>query len=65
LDSNGNFYIADTYNFFIRKVDGITQMITNFVGNRIYGFSGDDGPASFTDVFSLTLDPQQQNLFFF
>jgi sugar lactone lactonase YvrE len=64
---NGNFYIADTYNFLIRKVDATTKIISNFVGNNMQGFSGDNGlatSASISYVYSLTIDPQQQNLYF-
>jgi sugar lactone lactonase YvrE len=67
VDLNGNFYVADGGNFLIRKVDATTKILTNFVGNGIQGFSGDNGlatSASISDVYSLTLDPQQQNLFF-
>ncbi|GAB3997844.1 hypothetical protein GCM10028807_43950 [Spirosoma daeguense] len=44
-DGNGNFYIADTYNNRIRKVntDGI---ITTIAGNGTAGFGGDNGPAT-------------------
>jgi hypothetical protein len=67
VDLNGNFYIADTDNFLIRKVDATKKITTNFVGNRIQDFSGDNGQAtsaSIDYVFSLTIDPQQENIFY-
>ncbi len=46
LDSTGNIYIVDTYNYRIRKVDAATQIITTVVGDGHRGFRGDDGPAT-------------------
>src|SRR5271157_2489901 len=43
VDSAGNLYIADTYNWRIRKVSGGT--ITTVAGTGNQGFSGDGGPA--------------------
>jgi sugar lactone lactonase YvrE len=67
VDLNGNFYIADTSNYLIRKVDASTKIIKNLIGNGRFGFSGDNGlatNASISNVHSLTLDPQQENLYF-
>ncbi len=45
VDGDGNLYVADRGNHRVRKVDpGGT--ITTVAGNGIYGFSGDDGPAT-------------------
>jgi len=44
-DIYGNIYIADTYNYRIRKVSS-TGIITTIGGNGSYGFSGDNGPAT-------------------
>jgi uncharacterized protein (TIGR03437 family) len=44
LDSADNLYIADTWNYRIRKVS--TGVITTVAGNGAYGFSGDNGPAT-------------------
>jgi trimeric autotransporter adhesin len=45
LNAAGNFFISDTNNNRIRRVDGTTQIITTFAGNGILGFGGDGGPA--------------------
>ena len=44
VDSAGNLYIADTYNFRVRKVSH--GVITTVAGNGTYGTSGDHGPAT-------------------
>ena len=45
VDGTGNLYIADTFNYRIRKVDS-TGTITTVAGNGEFGFAGDGGPAS-------------------
>ena len=45
LDGAGNFYIADTDNQRIRKVDS-TGTISTIAGTGTSGFSGDGGPAT-------------------
>jgi len=44
-DGNGNFYIADTFNERIRKVDA-SGIVSTVAGKGTYGFSGDGGPAT-------------------
>ena len=44
VDSAGNLYVADTYNFRIRKVDN-SGTITTVAGNGSEGFGGDGGAA--------------------
>ena len=44
VDSAGNLYIADGYNYRIRKVSN--GVITTVAGNGTPGFSGDNGPAT-------------------
>ena len=46
LDSTGNIYIVDTYNYRIRKVDAATQIITTVVGDGAAKFRGDGGLAT-------------------
>jgi uncharacterized repeat protein (TIGR01451 family) len=40
-----NFFVSDTDNNRIRRVDGTTGIITTFVGNGAFAFAGDGGPA--------------------
>ncbi len=42
----GNVYIADYYNYRIRKVTASTGIITTFAGGNSYGYSGDNGLAT-------------------
>jgi trimeric autotransporter adhesin len=44
VDSVGNLYIADDFNYRIRKVSN--GVITTVAGNGVQGFSGDNGPAT-------------------
>jgi trimeric autotransporter adhesin len=46
-----NVYIADESNQRIRRVDGVTHVITTVAGNGAYGFSG-DGPATQNKVYN-------------
>jgi uncharacterized protein (TIGR03437 family) len=59
LASDGtNLYVADTLNFRIRKIDGITGNITTFGGNGACCFSGDGGSATKANVnvFGMAAD---------
>ncbi len=50
VDDSGNVYIADTYNYRIRKVTRVTGIITTVVGNGVMGFSGDGGQAVTAEI---------------
>jgi hypothetical protein len=55
-DSAGNLYVADNYNFMVRKVtpDGIVSTVA---GNGTYGFAdGDAKKSTFTYISGITLD---------
>jgi len=43
---NGDLYIADMHHNRIRKVDAVTHIITTVAGSGVWGYSGDDGPAT-------------------
>ena len=59
LDSAGNIYIVDTYNYRIRKVDAATKIITTVVGDGAAKFRGDGGlatDASIRKSYDVALD---------
>jgi len=61
VDSAGNIYIADTYNYRIRKVDGQTQIITTVVGDGSAKFRGDGGlaiDASIMKSYDVAVDKE-------
>jgi uncharacterized repeat protein (TIGR02543 family) len=45
-DAAGNLYIADSYNYRIRRVDAVTGIITTVAGTGVQGYGGDGGPAT-------------------
>jgi uncharacterized protein (TIGR03437 family) len=48
VESAGNLYIADKYNYRVRKVS--SGVITTVAGNGTGGFSGDNGPATSAEL---------------
>jgi streptogramin lyase len=59
LDSVGNIYIVDTYNYRIRKIDAATKIITTVVGDGTAKFRGDGGLATNASIrksYDVALD---------
>jgi len=54
VDDSQNLYIADTWNYRIRKVNLTTGIITTVAGNGNYGYSGDGGPATSAELSAPT-----------
>jgi len=55
VDSEGNLYVADSYNYRIRKVDA-DGIISTVAGDGSYGYNGDDIPATgaqISEVYGL------------
>lgn len=46
VDGSGNLYVADSYNYRIRKVTVATGIITTVAGSGAGGYSGDGGAAT-------------------
>jgi sugar lactone lactonase YvrE len=58
-DTAGNIYVADYYNYRIRKVVRSTGVISTIGGSGTYGFSGDGGlatSANISYVWQLSVD---------
>ncbi|HUK81749.1 MAG TPA: HYR domain-containing protein, partial [Verrucomicrobiae bacterium] len=65
LDGAGNLFIADWFNYRIRRVDAGTGIITTVAGTGSSGYSGDGGPATsagLTDPTGVAVD-RAGNLF--
>jgi hypothetical protein len=50
IDAGGNSYVADKNNHRVRRVDGVTGIITTVAGTGAAGSSGDGGPATSAQV---------------
>jgi protein gp37 len=52
VDSSGDIFIADTYNFVIREVTASSGDIQTTIGNNTLAFSGDGGAALDAELYS-------------
>jgi DNA-binding beta-propeller fold protein YncE len=50
-DTNGNLYVADTFNQAIRKINKITNIITIIAGTGELGYNGDNIQATSAMLF--------------
>ncbi len=61
VNGAGNFFISDSNNQVIRRVDAATKNIATFAGNGNFAFAGDGGPAlsaSFAIPVGVVVGPQ-------
>jgi sugar lactone lactonase YvrE len=66
IDHIGNIYVADRHNHCVRRIDGVTGIVTTFAGTGAAGYSGDGGPAArarLVEPNGLTLDRAQRHLY--
>lgn len=66
FDSQGNFYIGDTNNHAIRKIDASTGFVTTIAGGNGMGYTGDGGAATSATLKypgKLTID-SSDNIYF-
>jgi streptogramin lyase len=64
-DRQGNIFVCDS-GYYIRRIDGITGVITTIAGTGKRGFSGDGGPALAAEIampISVALD-QRGSVYF-
>jgi sugar lactone lactonase YvrE len=50
VDTFGNIYISDLANFRVRKVNGITGIISTIAGTGVGGYNGDNIPATAAQI---------------
>jgi Secretion system C-terminal sorting domain len=53
IDSLGNIYINDHYNFRIRKIDAVTGLIFTIAGTGTSGYNGDNIPAASAELGAI------------
>ena len=52
VDASGNVFFADDANYTVRKVTAATGVITTIGGTGVFGYSGDNGPATAAQMHS-------------
>jgi len=63
---DGNIYLADAFNFKVRKYDPKTNMVSTFAGTGKSGFTGDGGPAAkaqFSQTICIAFGPGAKAMF--
>ena len=46
VDTNGDIYLAERFNFVVRRIDGTTGIVSTVAGNGEEGYGGDGGPGN-------------------
>lgn len=63
---NGDVFVADTWNWKIRRIDANSGIVSTFAGTGKKAFSGDGGPAEkadFSGIYSIAFDASHENLY--
>ena len=63
---NGDIYLSDTWNSRVRKIDGMTRIVTTIAGIGGKGFGGDGGLATQAqcgNIYCVSLDSQAEDLY--
>jgi DNA-binding beta-propeller fold protein YncE len=66
VDRAGNIYVADRHNHCVRRIDGVSAIVTTFAGTGRAEYAGDGGPAAqagLVEPNGLGFDPAQRHLF--
>jgi hypothetical protein len=50
VDPSGDVYFSDSFNNVVRKINSATGIITTYAGKGLYGYSGDNGPATSAEL---------------
>lgn len=46
IDNAGNIYVSEWWTQYIRRIDGVTGIVTTIAGNGTTGYTGDGGPGT-------------------
>ncbi|MGL6076307.1 MAG: hypothetical protein ACRC8S_19310 [Fimbriiglobus sp.] len=67
VSKSGDVYLADTFNFVIRKYDPKTKMVSLFAGNGKSGFAGDGTSdltkAQFSQMINIAFDADEKTMY--
>jgi sugar lactone lactonase YvrE len=66
VGSDGDLYVADTFNNCVRKIGLRSGVVTRVAGSGQKGYSGDGGPAvsaQFGGIYCIAFDPKGEHLY--